>query len=78
MMAGEPQRTNFRSTEVDITAKRASHARSSVLQMRHITAFREPERSRVGGRSLSMGGAASERCHGGSVKATVALHVTVM
>ena len=78
MMAGEPQRTNFRSTEVDITAKRASHARSSVLQMRHITAFRELERSRVGGRSRCIEGAASERCDGASVKAAYAWQVTIM
>jgi len=77
-MAGEPHRENFHSTESNPTAKRASHARPGVLQIRHITAFRELERSRLGGRFLGIQGAASERCNGGSVKGTVALHVTVM
>ena len=44
-----------------------------MLQIRHITAFRELERSRLGGRSRCIEGAASERCDGGSVKAAVCL-----
>jgi hypothetical protein len=43
MMPGEPHRASFRRTKVDTTAKRASHARPGVLQIRHITAFRELE-----------------------------------
>jgi hypothetical protein len=76
MMAGEPHRASFRRTKVDTTAKRASHARPGVLQIRHITAFREPERSCLGGRSLGIGGAAGERCDRGSGKAPVARQVT--
>ena len=78
MMAGEPPRASFRRTRVDLTAKPASHAPPGVLQIKRITAFRERERSRLGGRSLCIEGAASERCDGGSVRATVALHVTVL
>ena len=78
MMAGEPHRASFRRTKVDTTAKRASHARPGVLQIRHITAFRELEPSRLGGRSLCIEGAAGERCDRGSVKAAVALQVTIM
>jgi hypothetical protein len=62
----------------DVTARRASHASPGVLQIRDFTAFREPERSRLGGPSLSIEGAAGERCDRGSVKAAVVLHVTVM
>jgi hypothetical protein len=64
--------------KVDTTVKRASHARPDMLQIRRITAFRELERSRLGGRSLCNEGAASERCDEGSVKAAIALHITVM
>ena len=78
MMAGKPHRASFRRTKVDTTAKRASPARPGVLQIRRIIAFRELERSRLGGRSLCIEGAAGERCDRGSVKAYIALHVTVM
>ena len=48
-----------------------------VLQYEAIfTAFREPERSRLGGHSLCLGGPASERCDG-SGKAAMG-QVTIM
>ena len=55
----------------NMTAERASHACGNVLQIRHITAFRELESSRLGGRSLCFEDAAGERCNGRSVKAAV-------
>jgi hypothetical protein len=61
-----------------IRQKRASHARPGVLQIRHITAFRELDRSRLGGRSLCIEDAAGERSDGGSVKAAVAWQVPIM
>jgi hypothetical protein len=64
--------------KVDTTVKRASHARPDMLQIRRITAFRELERSRFGGRSRDIEGAASDRSDGGSVKAAYAWQVTVM
>ena len=64
--------------KVDTTVKRASHAGPDMLQIRRITAFRELERSRLGGRSRCIEGAASERCDGASVKAAYAWQVTIM
>ena len=61
-----------------MTARRASHARPGVLQLRQITAFRELEPLRLGGRSLCIEGAAGELCDGVSVKAAVAWQVTIM
>ena len=49
-----------------------------MLQIRRITAFRELERSRFGGRSRGIEGAASDRSDGGSVKAAYAWQVTIM
>ena len=50
----------FVARKSNLTAKRASHAPPGVLQIRHITAFRELEPSRLGGRSLGIGVAAGE------------------
>jgi len=62
-----------------MTAKRASHARPDVLQVSDITAFRELERSRLGGgRSLYIEGAAGKCCDGSSGKAVRAWRVTIM
>ena len=74
----ESRRASFRKTKVDTTAKRASPVRPAVLQVRRITAFREPERSCLGGRSLCIEGAAGERCDRGSVKAAYAWQVAIM
>ena len=61
-----------------MTARRASHASPGVIQIGQITAFRELEPSRLGGRSLCIEGAAGERCDGGSVKAAYAWQVTII
>jgi len=61
-----------------MTARRASHSSPGVLQIRHITAFRELEPSRLGGRSLCIEGAAGERCDGGSGKVSFAWRVTIV
>ena len=55
--------------KVDATRKTCFSRRSRRVTDKAITAFRELERSRLGGRSLCIGGAAGERCDRGSVKA---------
>ena len=61
-----------------MSVKFASHACGNLLQIRHITAFRELESSRLGGRSQCFEDAAGERCNGGSVKAAVGCCVTTV
>jgi hypothetical protein len=58
--------------------KGASLAGPKVLGIRHIGAIRELERSRLGGRSLCVGGAASESCKGGSGSVGIVQPVTVV
>ena len=67
------RRASARSTKLRYDRKACFSRPCRVLQIRHITAFRELERSRLGGRSPCIGGAAGERCDGGSVKAAVAV-----